>query len=86
MDKTPLGRMLQAAREAKGWSIAELARNVGRDRAMLSRIESGRGRRRLTGSHETLCALAKALDLDHGDVLRAAAASRSGSSPSCSAA
>lgn len=66
-----LGTLIEAARTMRNMSIAELARQSGLDRAMVSRIASGR----LVGSPATLEALADALDLDHGRVLRAAARS-----------
>lgn len=54
------GQLLRASREKRGWSISKVARMAGVDRPMVSRIESGR----MTGSVETIVAIAKVLDVD----------------------
>lgn len=64
-----LAELITSARESKGWTISELARQAEVDRAFVSRIEAGQ----LRGSAETQVRLARALDLDLGTVLAAAA-------------
>lgn len=54
------GELIRRAREARGWSISELARAAGIDRPMVSRIE----RAELSGSLVTVAALFAALDMD----------------------
>lgn len=66
---TPLGDLIRQAREARGWTLTELARRSEVDHALVSRIESGQR----TGSPTTLHRLATALGLDAGEVLEAAA-------------
>lgn len=41
LDKSELGRSIRAAREARGWSGAQLAEASGVSRAMIDRIERG---------------------------------------------
>lgn len=55
-----LSDLVRAARESRGWSKSELARQAKVDRALVSRIEEGER----TGSVETVVAVAKALDID----------------------
>lgn len=54
------GSLIEAAREERGWSIAELARRTGVSRSLVSRIESGL----MSGSLDTVVAIAKQLDID----------------------
>ena len=60
------GKLIGDARTGKGWTIAQLARTSDVDRALVSRIESGRRR----GSVDTLKKLVRALDLDLDRALR----------------
>ncbi len=55
-----LSRLIREAREGRDWTISEVSRQSRCERAMVSRIESGE----LTGSVETLVALAVVLDID----------------------
>lgn len=55
-----VGSLVQAAREKRGWSLAELARRSGVSRSLVSRIESGR----MSGSLETVVGIAGVLDID----------------------
>lgn len=41
VDKVTFGEWLQSEREKRGWSQAEFARQTGKDRAVISKIESG---------------------------------------------
>ena len=60
------GARLRAAREAKGLSLGQLARQIGLDKGALSRLETGQ-RRGIRLS--VLAALAAALGLDGVDLL-----------------
>lgn len=63
---TQVGAAVRAARSARGWSQAELARRSGVAQANVSIVETGRSDVRLS----TLAAIARALDLELALVAR----------------
>lgn len=61
-----LGLRIREAREAKGWSLRNLAASSGLAHSFISNLESGRYR---TASPDKLSALARALDIPADDLL-----------------
>ena len=67
--KTVLGTRLRKAREAKGWSINELARRSGLDKSRVSRLEAGLTTKPVPS---TLDQLARVLDIEAATLQQAA--------------
>lgn len=59
VDRITFGEWLQRQREDRGWTQAEFARRSGKDRAVISKIESGGA----LPAVETFIAMAEALDV-----------------------
>ena len=62
------GSKVRAYRQALGWPASELARRCGMNPSVISRIEAGLVH---NTSVETLCRIARALQVTPGELLRA---------------
>lgn len=60
LDAVERGQLIVAARKSKGWTQVELAEISGVDRSTLSKVERGE----VSGSLDTMIALAAPLDID----------------------
>ena len=68
VDRITFGQWLQTEREKRGWSQSEFARKAGKDRAVISKIESGGA----LPAVETYISLANALNISPITLLRKA--------------